>query len=62
MTIHQPNSDIYRKFDRLFLMVEGRLVYQGSATQAINYFTSNFGLKCGEFVNPAEFEIQIIHH
>ena len=29
MTIHQPSMDIYKNFDRLFLMLEGRLVYQG---------------------------------
>ena len=38
MTIHQPNTDIYNKFDRLFLMVEGQFVYQGPANRAVDYF------------------------
>jgi hypothetical protein len=43
MTIHQPNIDIYRKFDRLFLMAEGKIVYQGPSTQSLDYFNSYFG-------------------
>jgi ABC-type multidrug transport system ATPase subunit len=46
MTIHQPSSDIFAKFDKLFLMVEGKLVYQGEASKALNYFSSNFSLAC----------------
>ena len=57
MTIHQPNSDIYRMFDRLFLMVEGRIIYQGAASKAIDYFSEHFGLNCDEFHNPSEFLI-----
>ena len=38
MTIHSPNSDIYARFDRLFLMVEGRLAYQGAASKALEHF------------------------
>ena len=62
MTIHQPGTDIYEQFDRLFLMVEGRMVYQGAANQAIHYFERHFGLKCEEFENPAEFLIEHVHH
>ena len=61
MTIHQPSPEIFNLFDRLLLMVEGRLVYQGAATKAVPYFDSHFGLKCPEFMNPAEFVIQILH-
>jgi ABC-type multidrug transport system ATPase subunit len=39
MTIHQPSSDIYQLFDRLILLVAGKLVYQGSASEAEGYFT-----------------------
>lgn len=31
MTIHQPNNDIFERFDRIFIMVEGRMAYQGPA-------------------------------
>lgn len=29
MTIHQPNSEIFQLFDRLILLVEGNIIYQG---------------------------------
>ena len=38
MTIHQPSSDIFKFFDRLFLLAEGKIVYQGDSFQALNYF------------------------
>jgi len=62
MTIHQPNSDIYELFDRLILMVEGRFIYQGDAAHAPDYFSKNFGLEVGEFMNPADYFMSVIHH
>ena len=62
MTIHQPNSDIFYLFDRLFLMVEGRLVYQGPSVDAVNYFERNLGLRCPDFYNPADYFLTITHH
>ena len=38
MTIHQPSSEIFKLFDNLILMVNGRLIYQGNADESINYF------------------------
>ena len=61
MTIHQPNSDFYELFDTHFLMVEGRLLYQGRADEAVRYFDTQLGLKCPGFYNPADYLISIIH-
>ena len=38
MTIHQPNSEIFRLFSRLILLVGGRSVYQGPANMSVGYF------------------------
>jgi ATP-binding cassette, subfamily G (WHITE), eye pigment precursor transporter len=37
-TIHQPSSDIFRKFDRLCLMAEGRLAYFGNLMDSVDFF------------------------
>lgn len=62
MTIHQPNSEIFELFDRLTLMVEGKLIYQGPRIEATKYFSSNFNLSCPEFSNPADYFMTIMHH
>ena len=46
LTIHQPNSEIFALFDALMLLVEGRLIYHGSASKAERYFADNCGLLC----------------
>ena len=62
MTIHQPNSEIYQLFDRLLLMIEGRLIYQGMAKDAVDYFDKHFGLRCPPLYNPADYFIAKMHH
>ncbi|MDD3235362.1 MAG: ATP-binding cassette domain-containing protein [Candidatus Cloacimonetes bacterium] len=39
ITIHQPNSSIFRKFDQVMLMdMGGRMAYTGSPTDCFSYF------------------------
>ena len=38
-TIHQPSSEIYERFDRLFLMAEGRVAYAGDSIMAYDFFS-----------------------
>ncbi|KAG6586867.1 ABC transporter-like protein [Phytophthora cinnamomi] len=52
-TIHQPSSDIFARFDRLYLMANGSVVYDGPAKDALDYFNSQ-GYPCPAFSNPAE--------
>ena len=42
-------------------MVEGRLIYQGPASKAVEYFGSSFGLQCPQFMNPADYFMSIMH-
>ena len=37
-TIHQPSSAAFFYFDRLLLMADGNIVYQGTANRAPRYF------------------------
>ena len=62
MTIHQPNSEIFALFDRLLLLVEGKIIYQGNTRAATDYFGTNFTLNCPTFANPADYFMSIMHH
>ena len=53
-TIHQPNSQIFHKFDQLILLAKGRIVYNGPVADATTYF-EDLGYPCPEFTNPADF-------
>lgn len=37
-TIHQPSSEVFALFDRLVLLAEGRIAYQGSSSGALSFF------------------------
>ena len=49
-TIHQPSSEIFERFDRLFLMAEGRLAYTGDLVNAHQFF-SRFIIIIVEFLS-----------
>ncbi|KAL4446966.1 hypothetical protein ABPG74_014938 [Tetrahymena malaccensis] len=59
-TIHQPSSEIFMKFDRLILLVEGQFIYQGPRDKCIDYFAS-FGFQCPKLSNPADYLMSIMH-
>ncbi len=58
-TIHQPSSQAFKFFDRLILMADGKIVYQGLAFDAANYF-SNLGFKSSRFSNPADIFMRVL--
>lgn len=39
-TIHQPSSEIFREFDKIMLMVDGNIVYNGNSKDSMGYFNS----------------------
>ena len=39
-TIHQPNSEIFRLFDKLMLLSSGKTIYFNDADRAVEYFNS----------------------
>ncbi|MDD4034073.1 MAG: ATP-binding cassette domain-containing protein [Candidatus Cloacimonetes bacterium] len=45
ITIHQPNSSIYRKFDRVMMMdMGGRVAFYGTPQYSFEYFDEELGL------------------
>ena len=42
-TIHQPSAELLFMFDRIILMSEGHMIYNGPPKKALNFF-KQFGL------------------
>ncbi len=58
-TLHQPCSRTFELLDRLILMKDGNLVYQGKAKLAKQYF-EEINIRVPEFCNPADFFLEAI--
>jgi ABC-type multidrug transport system ATPase subunit len=56
-TIHQPSSALVARCDRLYLLADGAVVYDGLARDAVDYFSS-LGYPCPAFMNPVDFFIR----
>ncbi|CAG9310735.1 unnamed protein product [Blepharisma stoltei] len=59
-TIHQPSSNVFKKFDKLFLLAEGNVVYHGPCDKSRKYF-AELGYKCPKQVNPADYYMRMLH-
>ena len=58
-TIHQPSSEAFMYFDKLLLMADGHIVYQGIANRAPKYFKM-LGYELKARVNPADSFIKVL--
>ncbi|XP_015785595.1 protein white-like isoform X2 [Tetranychus urticae] len=56
-TIHQPSSEIFKMFDQIMLLAEGRVAFLGTADKALDFF-SQLGFKCPSNYNPSDFYVQ----
>lgn len=59
MTIHSPSSDIYKMFDRLLLLMDGKEVYQGGLKEAIVHFRS-MNVKIPRLANPSDVFMMLL--
>lgn len=59
-TIHQPSSEIYLRMDKLLLLSKGHTIFFGPPEDAISHF-SELGYHCPEFMNPADFCVEVAH-
>ncbi|XVE65415.1 hypothetical protein DITRI_Ditri07aG0178400 [Diplodiscus trichospermus] len=57
-TIHQPSSRLYHMFDKVVLLSEGSPIYYGSASAALDYFSS-IGFSTHMTVNPADLLLDL---
>lgn len=58
-TIHQPSSEIFRNFDKLNLLVKGKVAFFGPAADAIEFF-SQLGHPCPTYTNPTDFFMELL--
>lgn len=58
-TIHQPSSQSFHYFDRLILMADGHIVYQGDAKNSIDYF-KKIDRPVPPKTNPADFFMKLL--
>eukprot|EP00977_Amphora_coffeiformis_P000743 scaffold162_cov176-Amphora_coffeaeformis.AAC.3 len=56
--IHQPSSDIFASFDRLLLLKQGRLMYQG-ATADVGEDFADRGFPLPPNYNPADWVLEV---
>lgn len=59
-SIHQPSSEVFELFDRLFLLSGGKTVYFGEASEAYEFF-AQAGFPCPSLRNPSDHFLRCIN-
>lgn len=54
VSIHTPSAKIFEMFDHVYIVANGRCIYQGEG-QNIVPFCEAIGLRCPKTYNPADF-------
>ncbi|KAL0901864.1 hypothetical protein ABMA27_007019 [Loxostege sticticalis] len=60
-SVHQPSTDLFKMFNSILLMADGRLLFHGSQEDCSELFRS-LNLHCPANYNPAEFYIRAVSH
>ncbi|CAO1615173.1 unnamed protein product [Sympodiomycopsis kandeliae] len=58
LTLHQPNSEIFHKLDKAIVMTQGRIIYDGSPGDALQWCAAN-GRSCPAGFNVADHLLDI---
>nr|CDS26913.1 ATP binding cassette sub family G [Hymenolepis microstoma] len=60
-SIHQPNWSIYKLFDSVTLLCNGRAIYHGPAGESPLKYFCDLGYKISTHENPADFFMDLLH-
>ncbi|XP_028165955.1 protein white-like, partial [Ostrinia furnacalis] len=58
-SVHQPSTDLFKEFNSILLMADGKLLFHGSQEDCSELFRS-INLHCPVNYNPAEFYIRAV--
>jgi len=58
-SIHQPSSKVFYSFDKLFLLADGHIVYNGSTLKCMQYLARRKFLPPADY-NPADFIMDLV--
>lgn len=59
-SVHQPSSEVFELFDRLYLLSGGKTVYFGRASEACEFF-AQAGFPCPPLRNPSDHFLRCIN-
>ncbi|XP_009110383.1 ABC transporter G family member 11 [Brassica rapa] len=59
-SIHQPSSEVFELFDRLYLLSGGKTVYFGQASEAYEFF-AQAGFPCPALRNPSDHFLRCVN-
>lgn len=57
-TIHQPSAPLYISFNQVYVMAQGKCVYQGPPLNTLPFLAS-LGFICPQYHNPADFLLEV---
>ncbi|OWR49891.1 brown like protein [Danaus plexippus plexippus] len=58
-SVHQPSSDLFREFNSVALMSDGKMLFHGTRNEIKSLF-ERLNLKCPVNYNPSEFYIKVV--
>lgn len=57
-TIHQPSASLFQMFDQVYVLSQGRCLYQGGTQNMLPFF-EDVKSPCPKFHNPADYVIEL---
>ncbi|CAH1397760.1 unnamed protein product [Nezara viridula] len=58
-TIHQPSASLFELFDRVYVMAQGRCIYQGGSSAHLLYYLAANGFVCPTHYSIADYVIEL---